>query len=48
MVTLTKEPQIHEPEQFSLACEETQDYMEECPITVDELIDELICAVHHS
>ena len=48
MVTLTKQPQVHEPEQSPFACETAEDYVEECPITVDELIDELICVVHHS
>jgi hypothetical protein len=47
MVTLTKEPQVqvHEPEPSSLACEKGED---NGPITVDELIHELICVVHHS
>lgn len=42
MVTLTKEPQVHEPEQSSLAPEKAEDNGEERPFTVDELIEELI------
>ena len=48
MVTLTKEPQVHEPQQSPFACENAEDYVDDWPITVDDLIDELICDVHHS
>ena len=48
MVTLTKEPQVHEPDQIWIGCEKAEDHVDESPVTVDELIDELICVVHHS
>ena len=42
MVTPAKGPQVHEPEQSLLAREQAEDNVEERPIIVDELIEELI------
>ena len=42
MVTITKEPQVHEPEERLLTPEQDEDGAEEPTITVEDLIEELI------